>query len=640
VSHFSEESAAKAFWCCACLGTAAGYLYLLFFLLAGLVEWGELPSWGSLGNTFEAALRYFSAGLFLIPLVGAVAGAVAGGLVLLVDWLLKLREEPRRALEITAVGVVCFAVLGLPLGGGSIFASWGALLRYLALLALGAGFVWAARSGERALMRVGRVCTFVLAGSALVWALFCFLLPVGFEPGGLPADEPPGPNIVVVLSDAHRADVNSAYGGRVPAPNLERLAERGVLFERCFAPSNWTIPGVIGLFSGLCPEAADSDSNRSTPPTIPMLPEELQSVGYRTWTTIANPALSMRYTLNRGWDYYALLSVRYYLQGLLEDASVSGYTRLAGGLSSVLVRLFYENYRVRTPELGLRMLEGLNPAGGDFVYIHLNDPHTPYRPYERYRPAGPERVGRYRYDTWEHDLTKNDLSDLTPEEIRRIRELYEGEVRFSDEYLGLVLDVMDERDLWGDTVLVFCADHGEEFGEHGSFTHGHTNLHHELTHVPLVVYWPGVFEGGERVAAPVSLLDFYPTVHELLYLPYEPEFFNGRPLSLSPDPGRAIFAQRYPNKPGELRRSDFVVLGEAALYVDYTTGTEELYLDYHSRPVDVSAEHPALVDELRGLLEDFHAANAELQTRYGTALGEAPVNPAMLENLRAIGYIQ
>ncbi|MCK4594759.1 sulfatase-like hydrolase/transferase, partial [bacterium] len=379
----------------------------------------------------------------------------------------------------------------------------------------------------------------------------------------------------------------------------------------------------------------------SISPHLPSLPEDLRNLGYRTWTTIANPVISMRHTLYRGWDYYSQLSVRFYNQGFLEDYSLSGYTRLAGYFSQLMVRVFYHNHRIKTPEVGLEMLEELNPAGGDFAYIHLNDPHTPYRPYERYRPENAQRVGRYRVNTWEHDLTKNDLSDLTPPEKARIRELYDGEIRFSDEYLGRVMDILDERGLWDTTALIFLADHGEEFEEHGDYTHGHVNLHHELTHIPLVVWWPGVFDqAGRRIVRPVSLCDLYPNICELVGAPYEPERLNGVSLVPLPDPDRPVFAQRFPNSPEAQRYSDFVVQGRAALHLDYTTGVEELYLDYYTDPEDVSAEHPELVEHLRDLIAEWHLRNAALQEYYGTATPDAAQDPVIRENLRAIGYIQ
>jgi len=69
------------------------------------------------------------------------------------------------------------------------------------------------------------------------------------------------------------------------------------------------------------------------------------------------------------------------------------------------------------------------------------------------------------------------------------------------------------------------------------------NLHHELTHVPLLVYRPGLFEGGVGVPTPVSLCDLYPTILDALDLEYDAEHINGVNL-LAPPPDRPIFAQR------------------------------------------------------------------------------------------------
>jgi len=185
------------------------------------------------------------------------------------------------------------------------------------------------------------------------------------------------------------------------------------------------------------------------------------------------------------------------------------------------------------------LVENLNPSGGDLVYIHLFDVDDPYVPPEEYRPQN-DYEGRFERDSFAFTAAEIVAGNITPAETAQLQRLYEGEARVVDDYLGRILDIFEARNLWDNTALVFNGDHGEEFAEHGDYLHGGLNLHPELTHVPLVVYWPERLEGGRRVAAPVSLCDLHPTVLEALGLDYDPDLLNGVSLLDDPDPDRAV----------------------------------------------------------------------------------------------------
>jgi len=115
---------------------------------------------------------------------------------------------------------------------------------------------------------------------------------------------------------------------------------------------------------------------------------------------------------------------------------------------------------------------------------------------------------------------------------------------------------------------------------------------------------------------------------------------NGRSLGTSSFEERPVFAQRCMNEDGTRARSDFVVRDEAALFVNYSGGGQELYLDYDADPTNVIGDYPELAGELRELLGEWHERNAVLIEHYGTGSGGGPVDPAYMERLRAVGYIQ
>jgi len=622
-------------WRMALLGALGGYIFLVYFYVSDWVATGTLQGWNPIVNGFWGVLRNLSAALFFYPAVGLAVNLVLGALMTLVTGLIGLDEKNRRRVGVIAVGVVAFAVLGLPVFWERDHLQCIFTVGYVVNLAMGAGFVYFALRLPELVEGISRWAGWVLATSAVLWFAFCFIFPSTFFPADRDNRTPPGPNVVVFLSDALRADVSSLYGGAVPMPNLERLAARGVTFDRCFAPSSWTIPGVVALFTGLAPEVSGMDSVGAFPPSLPYLPEQLSRRGYRTWCMMANPLLTPELGISRGFDHYGLQTLYFYGQGFLEHGR-SLYDSAAFGLNRILCALDYERLTNLGFEASLDLLRSLDSRGGDFVYLHLYDPHAPYRPPKRFLPK----------DGYEGPYAENSgdfldhRDELTEEDVARLKQLYEAEVRMVDEVLGRALDVLDDRGSWENTVFIFLADHGEEFAEHGMIEHFNVNLQHELTHVPLVIYWPGRFEGGGHFTRPVGLADVYATLANGLGVAYDETTINGRSLITSSFEERPVFAQRCMNEEDEHVRSDFVVRDEAALFVNYDDDIEELYLDYYSNRENVADDNPDLVAELKALISGWHERNAELIEHYGTGGDVGPVDPEHLEQLRAVGYIQ
>ena len=91
-----------------------------------------------------------------------------------------------------------------------------------------------------------------------------------------------------------------------------------------------------------------------------------------------------------------------------------------------------------------------------------------------------------------------------------VRTLYDAAVAYVDRELGRFFDELKQRDIYDDAFVLLTSDHGEAFFDHGTYGHAKT-LYQELTHVPLVVKWPGNAPTG-RVDTPVSHVDIFPTV--------------------------------------------------------------------------------------------------------------------------------
>ena len=132
--------------------------------------------------------------------------------------------------------------------------------------------------------------------------------------------------------------------------------------------------------------------------------------------------------------------------------------------------------------------------------------------------AGSEEWADYSKIFWK-PVDKND-----PEDVAHVAALYDGGIAEMDDALPDLLNAID-RDAPG-TIVIFLSDHGEEFGQHGEFTHN--QLYSEVLHVPLIIHHPD-HHNGVRIAARVSLIDLAPTILDMLSIAPSAQF-QGRSL--------------------------------------------------------------------------------------------------------------
>ena len=142
----------------------------------------------------------------------------------------------------------------------------------------------------------------------------------------------------------------------------------------------------------------------------------------------------------------------------------------------------------------------------------------------------------------------------TPADVQRLVDLYDGEIAYVDQQFGQLLDFMRAAGQYDDTLIVVAGDHGEAFGEHGDFVHGHL-AYEEIMHVPLLIKFPaGMVVQGGAVDALAQLTDVAPTVLDALGLGHLAGDMQG--VSLLPTvrpPGPATQSLRHgsqsPNHP-------------------------------------------------------------------------------------------
>lgn len=293
-----------------------------------------------------------------------------------------------------------------------------------------------------------------------------------------------GPSVWLITLDTLRADHVSAIGGgrrRVPTPNLDALAARCTLFTRGVSPAPLTLPSHAAILTGQHPMALGVLRNGVR------LPPEVETVADatapgRAAAFVSSSILSRATGLDRGFARYD------------DTFGVAGLLSLLPQLGPVLRALdLAPHQRTADQTLAeLRRWRSGEARGGEFIWVHLYDPHAPYEAPEAYRgltpwdtpdaPGGPTDMRAARAEIRER---RELFMPMVPLDLRRTVAAYADEVRWTDAALGQILALTGPGDR-----LIVAADHGESLIEHGALlTHG-SQVYETTTRVPIIACFP------------------------------------------------------------------------------------------------------------------------------------------------------
>jgi len=328
----------------------------------------------------------------------------------------------------------------------------------------------------------------------------------------------PPPNVIFILVDTLRADRLGAYANpHGLTPFLDSLAARSFVFRNAYTQAPWTNPSIATLFTSRFPLQHGIDSFASVLQDQEVtLAETLRAHGYDTTAFLANNLMGDR-GFGQGFDVFETL----FTEG--------DFTRGA-------------RPKVRAGALNDRTLQWLDarPAGAGrplLLYLHYMEPHSPYAPPQALRDQVAD--GRQPPDI----KIVNSLAILAggwrleEYKLREIMEVYDAEVLSLDGELRRLFAELERRGVLRNAIVVFTADHGEAFQEHGFGGHGKV-LYDEVLRVPLIVSVPGLSTRVD-VDRPVSLIDVAPTLLDWLGIERPPSFEGPslKPLMLETWPG-------------------------------------------------------------------------------------------------------
>lgn len=298
------------------------------------------------------------------------------------------------------------------------------------------------------------------------------------------------PDIVLVTIDSLRADSVGFLDDAPSTPTMDTVAAESTLATAATTPSSHTRASVPAILTSQY--AHNFFTNFLDDTEFPTVAQRLAAVGYDTAAFHSNPLLSRHFGYDRGFDTFSD-GLRFVENTRLPETA----TRLYSKAIRLLRRFPYQPAETITEQA----VDWLSERGDApvFLWVHYMDPHGPYA---LNRDRG--YVDKFRSERlWRKAVTEPDA--VTESERRRLRDAYDAEVEHTDRHLSPLFDAIDAHT--DDATVVLTGDHGEEFREHGTFSH-HPKLYEEVTRVPFVLDTPREVTPPD----PVSLLDTVPTL--------------------------------------------------------------------------------------------------------------------------------
>lgn len=430
-----------------------------------------------------------------------------------------------------------------------------------------------------------------------------------------PSTRVPGrrPNVLIYLIDTLRADHLGIYGyGRPTSPEIDAFAHRATLFRHAVAQSSWTKPSVASVLTGLNPQLHGvNDRKDALAEEATTLAEYLwEDGGYETAAIFTNGNLA-HMGLGQGYAHY---------QHLREGTDRNIH---------VLSDRLYDEAR--------HWLDERDRSKPFFLYLHATDPHSPYTPSR----AWIERIGAEVHDfdagTIEKvkALERGEVDETT---LADLMALYDAEIAFTDHQFGRLLEELERRGLYDDTLIILVSDHGEEFFDHGWWQHGKT-LYQEQLAVPLVMHLPRDRGAGLEIDSLVQHIDILPTVLDLAGIEW-PADLPGRsllPLIDRTASGRPpVHAISYLQLDSRTAESVTTADGKLILH-HYDPSRRRLLFDLRLDPGEkhnLYDERPVLAGYLLSTLEAFDLAQ---KIRHAPEKGE--FDPELTERLKTLGYL-
>ncbi|MBL7735571.1 MAG: sulfatase-like hydrolase/transferase [Chitinophagaceae bacterium] len=334
-------------------------------------------------------------------------------------------------------------------------------------------------------------------------------------------------NVIFIVSDDHTASVLGAYGNKlIRTPNLDRMAQRGILFEHAYANAPLCSPSRQSVLTGKYPHATGVSLLQSSFPEEQVtIADHLSAIGFKTAIIGKN---HFNNALNHGFELK--IERKDYVKHLEENppALLPDTVKVrpewrpfkdpaniwlnAEGLPSAT----YDKDQAGT-YFANKAVEYIRENKDDrfLLWVGFEEPHSPYNfPIEYANKYNPKDitlpVGSPEDDRWIPEIFRG----LTDEEKKGIIASYYSSVEFMDKNVGLILDAVEKSGLSENTLVVYIGDNGYLLNDHKRFEK-HT-MWEQAVRVPLIIQAGNKFGKDRRVSALTEFVDLVPTAIDAL----------------------------------------------------------------------------------------------------------------------------
>ncbi|MGJ3240411.1 MAG: sulfatase [Anaerolineae bacterium] len=512
------------------------------------------------------------------------------------------------------------------------------------------------------------------------------------------------PNILFIVLDTQRRDRLSLYGHRADtSPHLDNFARDATIFQRAISPAQWTIPAHASMFTGVYPGTHQlTQAFQTLSATHPTLAEILQVDDYHTVAFCNNPLLGvLNNGLQRGFrDFYNYAGAspnrpiertrsapqRYLATQFRKVArNVTNWFANSDHLFNFAVNphivplwtrlVNFKGNSARSIDDLIDYWRDYHDGGAErpiFAFLNLMGTHTPYFPPKPYLDhvapgisqdkASSRFIARFNGDA--ADWLSPDDPPLADWQRQTLDAYYDAEIAYQDQHLGRLFAYLESSGTLDNTMVIIVADHGEGHGDHGYKGHSFV-VYQELVHVPMMIRYPERFPVGKHISTNVSTRRLFHTVLDLTDItpPLAEDDPNADVNSLSliqalngrPDTERGVvYAEAYPplnllsilkpRRPELVERLSLTHVRRGVYEGDHKLAVvgnqvENLFnvAQDPAEEQDIAQQAPERTQALQKKLLQFVD---DTNIRDHDSNGNASVSDDVIDNLRALGYIE
>lgn len=339
-----------------------------------------------------------------------------------------------------------------------------------------------------------------------------------YKPQGKISEEAQARQIIFIMTDTHRWDMLSCVTPEIKTPNLDRLAQEGLRFNKAYTVSPVSGPARSAIFTGLYPHTNASWGNdMPIADNVRTLGERLSDNGYYSayigkWHLDGTDYFGNGIT-PKGWDPEYFYDMRMYLEELTEEERVK--SRLPETNKDSVPEEF--TYAHRVTDRALRFLESKSNEPAFFLAVSYDEPHHPFLCPEPYAsmykdyewPKNPSHYDDLKCKPSYQQMWAEGRQFENKDDMVVKHPYYFGSLSFTDYEIGRLLRKIDE--LYPDALVIYTSDHGDFLNAHSLKSKGPC-VYDDVARIPFIVRWRGHTPSSQVTDTPISLISVTPTI--------------------------------------------------------------------------------------------------------------------------------